>query len=65
LPVSQTAYNANNQQSLWGTANIFYDANGNMTSSGTDGYTWDARNRLVSTLWNYAANRAEALAVFL
>jgi YD repeat-containing protein len=26
------------------------DLNGNMTSSGTDGYTWDARNRMVSTL---------------
>jgi len=50
LPVSQTAYNANNQLSQWGTTNIFYDANGNMTSSGTDGYTWDARNRLISTL---------------
>ncbi len=34
----------------WGTATLTYDANGNMTSSGTDGYTWDARNRLVSTL---------------
>jgi YD repeat-containing protein len=34
----------------WGTASLFYDANGNMTSSGTDGYAWDARNRLVSTL---------------
>ncbi len=29
---------------------VFYDLNGNMTSSGTDGFTWDARNRLVSTL---------------
>lgn len=50
LPVSQTTYNAGNQLAQWGTANIFYDANGNMTSSGTDGYTWDAHNRLVSTL---------------
>ncbi|GEM_PF-3028928 len=27
-----------------------YDLNGNLTSDGTNGYTWDARNRLVSTL---------------
>src|SRR5438876_1407818 len=30
----------------WGTANLFYDLNGNMTSDGTHSYTWDARNRL-------------------
>jgi RHS repeat-associated protein len=48
--VTQTAYNANNQATMWGTANLFFDFNGNMTSNGTDGYTWDARNHLVSTL---------------
>jgi RHS repeat-associated protein len=48
--MSQTAYNANNQRTTWGTASLFYGLNGNMTGSGTDGYTWDARNRLVSTL---------------
>jgi RHS repeat-associated protein len=48
--VTTTAYNANNQLTTWGTANLYYDLNGNMTSSGTDGYTWDARDRLVSTL---------------
>ncbi len=31
-------------------ATMAYDANGNMTSTGTDGYTWDARNHLASTL---------------
>jgi RHS repeat-associated protein len=46
LPVSITAYNANNQLTTWGTANLFYDTNGNMTSDGTHSYTWDARNRL-------------------
>jgi len=44
--VTQTAYNADNQLATWGTANLFYDANGNMTSDGTHSYTWDARNRL-------------------
>ncbi len=38
------------QLTQWGTATLTYDANGNMLSSGTDGYTWDARNQLVSTL---------------
>jgi RHS repeat-associated protein len=46
LPVSTTAYNANNQLTTWGTANLFYDLNGNMTSDGTHSYTWDARNHL-------------------
>jgi len=40
------AYNANNQLTAWGTANLFYDLNGNMTSDGTHSYAWDARNRL-------------------
>ncbi len=44
--ISTTAYNANNQLTTWGTANLFYDLNGNMTSDGTHSYAWDARNRL-------------------
>jgi RHS repeat-associated protein len=46
LAVNQTAYNVNNQLTTWGTANLFYDMNGNMTSDGTHSYTWDTRNRL-------------------
>ena len=46
LAVSQTGYDANNQLPTWGTANLFYDFNGNMTSSGTHSYAWDARNCL-------------------
>ncbi len=46
LAMNQTAYNANNQVTTWGTANLFYDLNGNMTSDGTHSYSWDARNRL-------------------
>lgn len=45
-PISTTAYNANNQLTTWGTANLFYDANGNMTRDGTHNYTWNARNLL-------------------
>lgn len=44
--VTQTVYNANNQLTTWGTANLFYDLNGNMTSDGTHAYAWDARDRL-------------------
>ncbi len=52
MPVSvpPNAYDAANQLTQWGTATLTHDANGNMLSSGTDGYTWDARNQLVSTL---------------
>lgn len=46
LAITATAYNANNQLTTWGTANLFYDLNGNMTSDGTHSYTWDARNHL-------------------
>jgi RHS repeat-associated protein len=46
LAVSITSYNANNQLTTWGTANLYYDADGNMTSDGTHSYVWDARNRL-------------------
>ncbi len=44
--MTQTNYNANNQLTQWGTANLFYDLNGNMTSDGSHSYTWDARNQL-------------------
>jgi len=46
LAISITAYNADNQLTTWGTANLSYDANENMTSDGTHSYIWDARNRL-------------------
>lgn len=49
LPLSVTGatYNANNQLTAWGASNLFYDADGNMTSDGTHAYSWDARNRLL------------------
>jgi RHS repeat-associated protein len=48
LPVGNATYNELNQLTQWGTANLFYDANGNMLSDGTDGYVWDSRNHLTS-----------------
>ena len=37
--MTQTAYNANNQLTQWKGANLTYDANGNLTSNGTNTYT--------------------------
>jgi RHS repeat-associated protein len=48
LAVTTTAYNANNQLTQWGTANLFYDLNGNMTSDGVNSFVWNARNQLAS-----------------
>jgi RHS repeat-associated protein len=38
-----------NQLTAWAGASLLYDANGNMTSDGSNTYTWDSRQRL-STL---------------
>jgi RHS repeat-associated protein len=45
--VGSAAYNANNQQTAWGGQTNTFDLNGNLTSDGTNTYTWDARDRLV------------------
>jgi RHS repeat-associated protein len=46
--VTSASYNANNQLTNWKGTNLAYDANGNLTSDGTNSYTWNARNQLVS-----------------
>ena len=48
LAVSSTHYNANNQLTQWGTANLTFDLNGNLTGDGVNNYSWDARNQLAS-----------------
>jgi len=48
LAVSQTAYNARDLLMEFGGASLTYDANGNLTSDGTNTYTWNARNQLVA-----------------
>jgi RHS repeat-associated protein len=49
LPNASTAsYDAANEQIQFGSATLTYDQNGNLTNDGTNTYTWDARNRLVS-----------------
>src|SRR5229473_5704965 len=45
---SAASYNVNNQLTQWKGASLTYDANGNLTSDGTNTYTWNARNQLVT-----------------
>ena len=45
---SPATYNLNNQLTQWKGASLTYDANGNLTSDGTNTYTWNARNQLVA-----------------
>lgn len=44
--LTSASYNADNQQTQFGQSNLTYDANGNLTSDGTNTYTWNARNQL-------------------
>jgi len=48
LAASSATYNVNNQLTQWKGASLTYDANGNLTSDGTNTYTWNARNQLVA-----------------
>ncbi len=45
---SPATYNVNNQLLQWKGASLTYDNNGNLTGDGTNTYTWNARNQLVS-----------------
>jgi RHS repeat-associated protein len=46
--VTSASYNSANQQTGFGGQTLIYDNNGNLTSDGTNTYTWNARNQLVS-----------------
>ena len=46
--VASATYNAANQQTAFAGATQTFDLNGNLTSDGTNTYTWDARNQLAS-----------------
>lgn len=46
--VGSHTYNAANQMTQRGGSTLIYDNNGNLTSDGTNTYTWDARNQLTS-----------------
>lgn len=50
--LASASYNANNQQTMFGTSTKTYDLNGNLTTftdaGGTTTYTWNARNQLTA-----------------
>jgi RHS repeat-associated protein len=46
--VSGNTFNADNGMTGFGGVTLSYDANGNLTSDGTNTYTWDARNHLTA-----------------
>ncbi|MGH9874446.1 MAG: RHS repeat-associated core domain-containing protein, partial [Pyrinomonadaceae bacterium] len=48
LAVASSTYNAANQQVAFGGQNLTYDLNGNLTSDGTNTYSWNGRDQLVS-----------------
>jgi RHS repeat-associated protein len=54
--VMAASYNANNQQLTFGSQALTYDLNGNLTSDGTNTYTWDARNRLTAIMGSVPAS---------
>jgi RHS repeat-associated protein len=46
--MSNYTFDAIYQLTQWGTASLYYDAEGNMTSDGSNSYVWNARNQLAS-----------------
>jgi|CXWL01.1.fsa_nt_gi RHS repeat-associated protein len=59
--LATASYNANNQQTVFGSNTETYDLNGNLSTvtdaSGTATYTWNARNQLVAiTATGFAAS---------
>jgi hypothetical protein len=43
---NSTTYNTDNAMTAFNGQALGYDANGNLTSDGTNAYTWDARDHL-------------------
>lgn len=54
--VASATHNANNEVTNWGGTALTYDNNGNLTSDGTNTYTWNARNHLASISGGVAAS---------
>ena len=46
--VTSVTYNVANQQTVFAGQSLTYDLNGDLTSDGTNTYTWNARNQLTS-----------------
>lgn len=51
-PVLSATYDAANQLTSWGNTNFAYDANGNLSGEGLNGYAWNARNQMVGMTGN-------------
>jgi RHS repeat-associated protein len=54
--VASAVYDVNNEQTQWNGTTIGYDNNGNVLNDGTNSYTWNARNQLItraSTTFQY------------
>jgi RHS repeat-associated protein len=47
-PVASANYDAAHRQLIFGELALTYDLNGNLTSDGTNTYTWDPLNRLIA-----------------
>jgi hypothetical protein len=45
---TSTAYNADNAQTKFNGTTHGYDSDGNLTTDGTNTYTWDARNHVTN-----------------
>jgi RHS repeat-associated protein len=46
--LTNASYDSANRNVSWGGVSLTYDLNGNLTSDGTNTYTWNARNQLVA-----------------
>jgi RHS repeat-associated protein len=46
--VTSTTYDVANQLTNWNGTTLSYDANGNMLSDGSNGFTWNARNQVAA-----------------
>jgi RHS repeat-associated protein len=54
--ISSATYNADNEQTERNSKKLSYDANGNLTSDGTNEYKWNARNQLSAITGGTAAS---------
>lgn len=54
--VTTATHNAANQLTQRGGSNLTYDANGNLTSDGSNSYSWNSRNQLVSITGSITAS---------
>ena len=46
--LASATYDANNRLTQWGSTNLSYDADGNLTGDGTNTLHWNTRNQLMS-----------------